>query len=180
VVKVTILEDLTMLNNNEFRLPSGSYVIGDPINFFSEEEDFMEIVSLVFGFSECEIKKFNFTLYAFPAAYGQNEHYYDNEGSIYYCPSGILGIISWDDLQKTADENYLNNLKVEVDTPEGKLVAFDDEFICRFSLDKNLSHCFGEINIDTTIIDVMPHSLFDDEDDVDFDFPYDEDEFEDS
>ena len=135
------------MSKKSFVIPAGTYAICDPCYVVEDHQLWMNFLEnsdyLEDGMAQVE----DLTVYAGGTSYGDGT-YTDNMDYNYFVDAGLIGIVSWDDVQRMANEVTIEKLKTDTAGGLGRLVLFEDSFRVVFS-DEDPTHRFGDVLIYT-------------------------------
>lgn len=151
--------------SNTFVLPAGFYFIGDPGYIVYNHDLWMEFIGVSFFEKNVETAR-GMTIWAGGTIYGDGE-YTDNEGFYYGVDTGLIGIVSMEDVKKMAGEETLDHLKYLFENDEksflGRVVKFENEFRVIFDAKDDPTHVFGHLEINTGFEEELDESYLDEE-----------------
>lgn len=131
-------------------MKAGTYYIGDPLIVVEDRNLWIEFIESVMEFPNT-IKfssKSGISFHAYLTCYGSGK-FFDNEGQSYQVISGLLGIVSKEDVLKMADEEIITQLSDEHPPYFGRFVTFEEDFDVVFPFDSQDAHQFGHLVIET-------------------------------
>jgi hypothetical protein len=156
-------------------MKAGTYYIGDPLFVVEDRKLWIEFIESVieFPYTIKFSSRSGISFHAYLTCYGVGE-FFDNEGYFYQVISGLLGIVSKEDVLKMADEEIITELNGEHSPQFGRFVTFEEDFDVVFSSDSQDAHQFGHLIIETGKDGLEEEDFSDQYYEVEYDQSYDQ------